>query len=179
MAATHTQDATAQELLQRFTDGFGRRDLSAVADCFTPDATWEDSDLDRPLRGRDEIRDYCASMMRSAPDLEMVTEEIFTSVEDDDRIAVRWSMHGTLEGPFDGGGHAVIPSAPTGDRVHMKGIALMTLSDGRCSAMQNILDSPDFQRQIGMMPAAGSMGARAMAGMQHMQARFRRRRNAH
>lgn len=179
MAATHTQDATAQQLAETFAAGFAARDLDQVTSCFTDDAIWTDSQLDRPLRGRDEIRDYCASMLGSVTDMTMTVDEIFTSVEEDQRLAVRWSMRGTLTGTFDGGGHAIIPGAPTGDRVHMKGVALMTLDGDRFARLENVMDQSDFQRQIGMMPAPGSAGAKAMAGVQRVQARLRRRRNAH
>ena len=67
--------------------------------------------------------------------------------------------------------------APTGDRIEVRGVAIVTLADGLGRHVRQYGDSVTLQRQIGSLPEPGSRGEKVMAGLQALGARRRRRRN--
>jgi steroid delta-isomerase-like uncharacterized protein len=177
MGATETRDAAARALIAEWDGAWAARDADALAACMTEDATWADPLLTRPLRGRAEVRAYCAAMLRSLPDIEVRQEELLLDADHDDATATRWSVRGTFRQDFDGGGFASMPTAATGDRVDFGGVALMTMRDGRIASLRQYTDYVTFQRQIGALPPQGSRGERALAALQRLGAARRRRRN--
>ena len=69
--------------------------------------------------------------------------------------------------------------APTGRRWEVDGVDFLEFRDGRIAKLRVALDMMTVARQLGVMPAAGSRGERAMAAAQRaltwVQDNYRRR----
>jgi hypothetical protein len=70
-----------------------------------------------------------------------------------------------------------MPLAPTGDRVEMRGMAMLEMRDGLGVHVRQYPDLIAFQRQIGALPPAGSRAERLLGRLQALGAGRRRKRN--
>ncbi|MBX7434434.1 hypothetical protein JDV09_20365 [Mycobacterium sp. Y57] len=66
--------------------------------------------------------------------------------------------------------------APPGKRVEFDVREIAEIRDGLVSRIRIVVDMMDVMRQLGMFPARGSQGERAIALMQRLQAKLVRRR---
>ena len=67
-------------------------------------------------------------------------------VAQDNKVAVRWRTTGTFCGsPFQG-------IEPTGARVELEGLDLLTVEDGLIHRNDAYYDGAQFARQIGLLP---------------------------
>ena len=76
------------------------------------------------------------------PDAMHHIEEVFAT---DDRVAVRFVIHGTHTGHFFG-----IP--PTGRAIKTAANVIMHVSDGRVTKLLGVFDEAGLLRQIGVLP---------------------------
>jgi hypothetical protein len=89
------------------------------------------------------------------------------------RVLARYRMTGTMLGEWE-----YTNLAPTGHPFDLVGVDEWTFSDGLMSRYETYYDSVDMARQLGILPPVGSAMDRAMAALQHLRARFQRRRRA-
>ena len=96
------------------------------------------------------------NLFRAFPDFSFEVLDIVASGE---QAAVRWRATGTFSGPaqFEG-------LSPTGARVELEGIDLLTISDGKIRQNLAYTNSTEMGRQLGAMPPAGSVGEKLMLG---------------
>ena len=74
------------------------------------------------------------------------------------QAAVRWRATGTFcGGPFEG-------IEPTGSRIELEGIDLLTVEDGKIQHNDAYYDSAQFARAVGLLPPADSKMEQRMAG---------------
>ena len=85
--------------------------------------------------------------------------EVLDIVAAGEQAAVRWRATGTFTGPgkFEG-------LSPTGARVELEGLDLLTIRDGRIQSNHAYTNGTEIGRQLGAMPPAGSVGERLMVG---------------
>jgi steroid delta-isomerase-like uncharacterized protein len=162
MAETDTatialDEATVRALFARFNDR-----EAFFAD---PESTW----IDRPhyrvfaqnleMHTREEVLAWFRGFFDAVPDLHMEVEDVAVAGEPGrERVTVRWRVTGTFSGaPFVG-------IEPTGRPVDLRGMDLIDVEDGRVAANNIYYDQFAFARQIGMLPAKGSLGDRLMTG---------------
>jgi hypothetical protein len=79
-------------------------------------------------------------------------------------------MTGTMLGPWE-----YTNLAATGRRIDVPGVDEWTFSGELMSHYEAYCDSLGVARQLGILPPSGSAADRAMAGIQHLQARLQRR----
>ena len=179
MAANEVVDRTAQarRVAEEWYAGWSEQDADRMAAVFTEDARWEDSLMERPLEGRDEIRRYVQATLVAIPDVQVREVALLRPLEEQSAtFASRWQLSGTFRGALSVPG-TTLTLQPTGDHVDFEGIAMVTLRDGLISHLHQFGDSITLQRQIGSLPEPGSRGERFMARLQAMGARRRRKRN--
>jgi hypothetical protein len=82
-------------------------------------------------------------------------------------------MRGTMTGPIEPPGFA-----PTGRTMEVEGVDVWRMRDGRIARSRAYYDLDDLARQLGIAPARGSAGEKAVAALQRLQARIMRRRAA-
>jgi steroid delta-isomerase-like uncharacterized protein len=143
---------TAEGLARRYFDAIGRRDLDAAVACWRPGA------IDRlvpvgELRAPEGLREYFGELFRAMPDL---AYELLDAVTEGDRVAVRWRATGT----FDGGPYQGIE--PNGARIDIEGADLMRIEDGLIARNDSYWDDSAIARQLGLLPARGGGGERAL-----------------
>ncbi len=120
-------------------------------------------------RGRDEVHDYFASTFAAIPDFHI---EARTIVAEGNTVFVRWHMIGTFSGA------AWMGIEPNGARVELDGIDCFTLRDGLVVENFVVYDQISFARQIGLMPAEGSVMDRALLGAFNAKTRLFGRKRA-
>jgi predicted ester cyclase len=92
--------------------------------------------------GIEGIRGIITTFRTAFPDLAF---EIHDQIQEGDRLATRYTFHGTHQGPL-----WAIPA--TGRRVSMKGISIYRVSGSRLAEAWVQYDSLGLMQQLGMAP---------------------------
>ena len=151
------------EVAATIFDSLQRRDLDAVA-LLQHDDIVDDFVAVGVYRGKPAVRAFFEELFAAVPDLTLTPVRI---VADGQHATVQWRITGTFTGaPFQGV-HA------TGRRVELQGADVMHLVDGLLVDNTIYYDGLSFARQIGMLPAAGSRGDRAMTAAFNAQTDLR------
>jgi hypothetical protein len=86
------------------------------------------------------------------------------------RVSFNWLAVGTHTGPLDPPG-----LAPTNKRFQADLREILEFRNGLLSRLRIMVDMNDFMRQLGLFPAPGSQGEKAIAAMQRLQTKLLRR----
>lgn len=159
-----------EEWGKRYLEVWNTLDANGVAMMCAEDVVWNDPGLPEPARGREGVRAFVRATENAFADFHV--EELgqpYISAEEP-RVLSRYRMTGTMLGSWE---YANL--AATGRRIDVLGVDEWTFTGGLMSHYQTYYDSLDMARQLGVLPPAGSAPDRAMAGLQHLQARFQRR----
>jgi hydroxyacylglutathione hydrolase len=149
--ATSTTSSAA-ELMREYFTSIGR-DPQAQR-------TWYRDDAEVTIlgalegAGKPEIVAFFDELNAAFPDLRM---EVIDALEDGDKVAVHWHMTGTFAGPgtFNG-------VEPTGARLDLTGVDMLTVRDGRIARNEAYTDNMTIARQLGLMPAKDSAAEQRM-----------------
>jgi steroid delta-isomerase-like uncharacterized protein len=159
-----TRRKAVEERVRSYFEAMDRRDASAMA------AHWREDGVDDivpvgVLRGRDEVRDYFASLFAAMPDARTTVTRLIAGEQS---CAVEWRLEGTFDGaPF-------MDIEPTGKHVEIRGFDLFELEEGELVSNTAYFDGVGFARQIGMLPPDGSGADRAMRGAFNTLTKLRR-----
>jgi glyoxylase-like metal-dependent hydrolase (beta-lactamase superfamily II)/predicted ester cyclase len=140
-------DGEAEAIARSYFDAINRRDLDGAV------AMWTAGGREH-VRGQvdvtapDGVHTFIGGMLAALPDLHF---EIVSTTSEEERCGVQWRMSGTFAGPAHFNG-----MAPTGDRLLLEGVDLITVRDGLIQSNDAFTDTMTVPRQIGMMPALGS-----------------------
>jgi steroid delta-isomerase-like uncharacterized protein len=147
-----TRRQAVEEKARSYFDAMDRRDAAAMTAHWREDGV-EDVVPVGLMRGREELRDFFASMFAAIPDARTTVTRL---VAGEQSCAVEWR----LEGTFDGAPYMGIE--PTGKHVELRGLDLLELEDGELVSNTAYSDGAGFARQIGLLPPDGSSADRAM-----------------
>jgi steroid delta-isomerase-like uncharacterized protein len=159
-----------EDFAARYEAAWAAKDPELIAAACTEDVIWTDPALKEPLHGRDGVRRFVIESFRMCPDFTVRTlDRPYISVT---RPRVLWPyvMSGTATGPW-----VFFDMAPTGRRFEVEGVDSWEMRDGLIARYSTFWDGISMSRQLGVLPASGSLGDRAMTRLQHVQARFQRR----
>ena len=122
-------------------------------------ACWAPGGIDRiapigPLRVPDEMRPAFAELFAAVPDMKFEVRRLGR------RAQHRRPCAGGCAGTFCGGPFQGVE--PTGARVDLEGIDMLTVEDGLIQHNEAYYDGLTFARQIGLMPPQDSGAERAM-----------------
>lgn len=130
-------------------DYFGalaRRDAHAAAAMWSPGGAGHLFGVG-PVQGPAGVQALFGEIFAAIPDWRM---ELRAVVAEGEQVAVRWRAAGTFSGgPFQG-------IEPTGSRLDLEGLDLLTIRDGRIHANDAFMDGLTYARQLGLLPAQGS-----------------------
>jgi steroid delta-isomerase-like uncharacterized protein len=160
----------AEGFVHRYDEAWASRDPNRLADLCTEDVVWCDPGLKEPQRGRDGVREFVTASFRMAPDFQVENLDGPYISPTAPRILLPYRMQGTMTGPWP-----FLDLAPTGRRFVVEGIDSWEMRDGLIARYDTYWDTAGMSRQIGVLPEHGSGAERAMARLQHAQARFQRR----
>lgn len=108
---------------------------------YAPDYVGEDVGQARPQHGPQERSRVLASYIRAFPDLHFTGETIV----ENNRAALAWTMTGTHRG-------TLMHIPPTGRRICVRGVSLLTIEDGRVTHGSTIWDTAGLLRALGLLP---------------------------
>ncbi len=92
-----------------------------------------------PMTSLEQLKQFILGQQASFPDFTVRYDDIAVS---GDRIFAQWTASGTHNGSF-------FDLAPTGKRVTLSGIAVMTVADGKVTMQTNYFDLLTVARQLG------------------------------
>lgn len=107
----------------------------------------------RECHGPAEVAAYFQEGFDAMPDLRL---EILGTAEEGENVMMRWRMTGTHTGASWEG------IAASGRRVELDGMDHFVIRDGKVATNFVVFDQVQFGRAVGMMPADGSPGDKAM-----------------
>lgn len=140
---------------RQYFNAVAARDVDAMVDCWAEGGIDRLAPLNRDLRAPDEVRSFFSQTFTAMPDWHM---EVLDVVAARNQAAVRWRATGTFcGGPFEG-------IEPTGSRIELEGIDLLTVEDGKIQHNDAYYDSAQFARAVGLLPPADSKMEQRMAG---------------
>lgn len=133
-------------LVLRFVEVWGRGSLDLVDELAASDITVAYPLLPDELHSAEAFKQRLAQIHAAIPDLEVTTNEL---VAEGDKVVLRWTLEGTHRGTFAG-----IPA--TGKRVHLTGITIYRVVEGKVVEERGEEDALGLWRQLGALPAPTS-----------------------
>ena len=85
---------------------------------------------------------FASAFYAAFPDIHHTIEDV---VATDDQVAVRFTLTGTHQGPFNG-----IPA--TGNAIRVSAIAILRVTDGSVRRLDAVFDQIGMLRQLGVLP---------------------------
>ncbi len=153
------------KVARAYFDAIAARDLDAMVECWEPGGIDNIAPLGRPLRAPEEIREFFTQTFTAMPDMRF---EVLDVVAARNQAAVRWRAAGTFcGGSFEG-------IEPTGARVELEGIDLLTVEDGKIRHNDAYYDSAQFARAVGLLPPQAGTTERRMASAFNTRTRLLR-----
>ena len=127
---------------------------------------WNSHDAERiePL-----VQDFMRATWVAFPDLRFTSGPMWLDPHEDS-MTWAWRIEGTHSGPLDPPGFA-----PTGRPIDLDGLDVWDFAERRIDRLRAYYDTAQVARQLGVMPAPGSLGERVGVMLQRAHARFARR----
>jgi steroid delta-isomerase-like uncharacterized protein len=165
------------EFARRWLDAWNSHRVDRILELVTEDVEVRDDSWPRTMHGHGDVQEFLEALWRAIPDM---TFELLAGpyvIPGQPRMSLHWRGSGTFTGLLDPPGFA-----PTGRRWEADGADFQEYRDGRICKLRVVVDMMSISRQLGLMPAPGSRGERAMAAAQRsvmrVQQEYRRRRVA-
>ena len=152
----------AEMVVRRYFEAIGAHDVQGAAAMWAPDGR-EDVRGQGLFIGPDGVREFIGSLVEAIPDLKV---EIVSTTSEDERCALQWRFSGTFAGPGSFNG-----VAPTGHRLELEGVDILTVRDGLIHSNDAFTDTMAVPRQLGMMPPLGSGAEQRMMGAFNVKTR--------
>jgi hydroxyacylglutathione hydrolase len=147
-----------------YFDAVAARDVDAMIACWAPGGIENIAPIGQ-LSAPDGVRSFFTELFAAVPDQKF---EVLDVVAARNQAAVRWRAIGTFCGaPFQG-------VEPTGSRIELEGIDLLTVVDGLIQRNDAYYDGTQFARQIGMLPPRDSVAERGMTNAFNARTRITR-----
>lgn len=93
-------------------------------------------------KGRALVKTAVTDFRTAIPDLHFEFEDVFAT---EDKVVIRYAVDGTQTGPFG-------QYLPTGKPVHVRGITIFQVVNGKIKTEWTEYDRLGLMRQIGMLP---------------------------
>jgi steroid delta-isomerase-like uncharacterized protein len=121
--------------------------LTATDDFLTSDAAFHDPGQ-APSVGTGAHKQRSAILFGAFPNVRFAIENM---VAEGERVAVRWTVRGTLQSGF-------MSLPPTGKEVRLSGITMYRLSGGRIAEGRSNFDQLGVLQSLGVIPSPGQAG---------------------
>jgi predicted ester cyclase len=145
-----TTSSSGAELVRGTLDALNRGKPSELRQFWAEDGV--ERFPDRTCRGIDEIVAYFEEALAAISDWRM---EQVAVAEQGEEVFVRWHLTGKHSGPIQS-------IDPTGKPVAIDGMDHFVIRGGKIVSNFVVFDQMQYARQLGMMPAEGSSGDRAV-----------------
>ncbi|QND15289.1 ester cyclase [Rhizobium leguminosarum bv. trifolii] len=125
--------------MRRFVEFINTASEQLAAELIASEAIFHVPGRQEPLRGPDGYLEIIGMMRGGFPDIQWTLEEI---IAEDDKIAARFTMRGTHQGPFLG-------VEPTGKSITVQAMNFYRLADGKFIEERGQPDLLSLLQQIG------------------------------
>jgi steroid delta-isomerase-like uncharacterized protein len=166
MATDVDQTAATTRVAREYFAALGRAERDAQQRYYAEDAQANLHGILGPT-GRDEVATFFSDLYEAFPDWRLTVVEM---VAEGDGVAVRWRARGTFAGPG-----TFMGFEPNGARVDLEGVDLVRIRDGRIAVLDAYMNGADLARQLGALPAQGSVAEQRMAKAFNLTTRVKRR----
>lgn len=140
MPASTTEEN--ERLVEKHIESFNEKDLTAFLETLAEDAIIHGANED--YVGADGLERFATTQVERFPDARITVED---TVAADDRVALRFTLNGTHEGPFLG-------AEPTGQEVQLTGMAICRVEDGEIAEIWLESDQSGVLQQLGVLPSS-------------------------
>ena len=158
-----TAGSEAEAVARRYFETIGAHDVDGAAAMWAPDGR-EDVRGQGLFIGPEGLREFIGELISAIPDLRV---EILSTTTQEDRCALQWRFSGTFAGPGSFNG-----IAPTGHRMEIEGIDVLSVRDGLIQSNDAFTDTMAVPRQIGMMPPLHSAAEQRLTGAFNVKTRL-------
>lgn len=158
-----TGTAKPEKVVRDYFAAIGAHDVQRAASMWAPEGI-EDVRGQGRFVTPDGVREFIGSLIEAVPDLHV---ELISTTTEDERCAVHWRFSGTFAGPGMLSG-----IAPTGHRLRLEGIDLLSVRDGLIQSNDAFPDTMAVPRQLGMLPLQDSAAERRMASAFNLKTRL-------
>ena len=139
MSMPQTMQVTDFE--RRWVEGLNHGNIAVADETFTPDCVIHITGSPEPNLSVEGFKQMVSGLLGAFPDLHFTIEDQIVS---GDKVATRWVAEGTHAGPL-----GEVP--PTGRRVHVDGLILDRVEDGRVVERWEQWDQTAMMRQLGLL----------------------------
>lgn len=153
--ATVGQASDAAAVAEAYFTAVGEHDLETMVSFWEPGGIGEIKGLVE-LVAPDSYRAWFSDLFQAIPDLKLEVVEIVASGE---KAAVRWRGTGRFDGGvrFEG-------LLPNGSEIDLEGCDVIAVRDGKVHRNDVYINGAEMARQLGALPAAGSLPERTLVG---------------
>ena len=138
---------TNLNVIQRFYDAYNQKHEPILNEIIADD--YVDYGHQPPGRGLPGAKSDLQDIARGFEDARFDIDEMFGA---DDRVVVRWTVHGTHTGPFAG-------LQPTQKKIAVSGMSLYRVRDGKITETRNQADLLALFTQLGTIEQKRSSAA--------------------
>jgi steroid delta-isomerase-like uncharacterized protein len=138
----YEKDHSMPEIVTRLLDAWNSHDIEQTVGLYGPDHVVIDIAEARTLHGVEGIRQSLSRYFQAFPDLSFRADEVLV---DGTRVTLVWTAHGTHGG-------AIMHIPPTGRRVTVRGVTLLTIDGDSVRRSESLWDVAGLLRAIGLLP---------------------------
>lgn len=142
---TTTQADTKEIVRQMNEEVWGEGDLDLIDEYVAEDYVEHNTASPRDIHGPDGYRENVEMVRAAFPDMDVIVEDI---IADGDKVAYRYTIVGTHEGPFMG-------IEPTGVEVEIAGSGIARFEDGQLVESWSNVDVMGTMQQLGVIEPPG------------------------
>jgi steroid delta-isomerase-like uncharacterized protein len=170
-AGTGVDPAFLEDWRSRYLAAWLAHDVEGIVAMCTEDVIWDDPALPETYHGHEGVRRFIAATFRCFPDVHIDELEPPYVSATQHKVLAPYRFTATMRGPWE-------PTniAATGRRISFEGIDEWEFRGERMCRYNTRYDLLAVARQMGVLPPQGSAADRLMTRLQHLQARFQRRR---
>ncbi len=139
-----TEARNLEAQVERWREAVSRGDMAAYATLYAPEAVLFVPLSPDPIRGREAIREYEASLRVAFPEARL---ELHHPVIAGTHVAVEWEYGGKNTGPITTP-FRIIP--PTGQEMHIHGASFLHFHDGLITQERRYYDARSLYQQLGL-----------------------------
>jgi steroid delta-isomerase-like uncharacterized protein len=130
-----------KEIIHRYFEEWGNHgDTKAADELIATNVTLRNPPA--VLHSLEQYKKGMAAFHTAFPDLHFTVEDV---IAEGDKVVVRWSLHGTHRGDYQG-------RPPTGKTVSVTGMSLFRLADGKIQEITVSMDRLGQWQQLGWLP---------------------------
>jgi len=141
-AGSEARPEKIARLVRDLLEAWNAHDIERIETFYAPEYEGVDVGQAKPQRGPQGASWLMKRYLQAFPDLRFVNEDV---VVQGDRAVLVWTAHGT-----HGGKLMHIP--PTGRRISVRGISVLTIEDGKITRGFYVWDAAGLLRSIGLLP---------------------------